>query len=41
MVSIGLGGEDDSHAANAIMANTAPVSDSSIFFIVTISLDGR
>jgi hypothetical protein len=40
MVSIGLG-DEDSHAANAIMANTDPATASSIFFVVTISSDGR
>jgi hypothetical protein len=41
MVSIGLGGDDDWHAANAIIANKAPVTESSTLFIVTISLDDR
>jgi hypothetical protein len=41
MVSIGLGGEDDSHAANAITANAAPATASSRFFIVTISLEDK
>jgi hypothetical protein len=41
MVSIGLGGDDDSHAANAIMANTDPATASSILFIVTFFFDDR
>jgi len=41
MVSIGLGGDDDSHADNVIMANRAPATESSILLIVTISLNDR
>jgi hypothetical protein len=41
MVSIGLGGDDDSHAVNVIIANRAPATESSILLIVTISLNNR
>jgi len=41
MVCIGLGGDDDSHADNVIMANRAPATESSILLIVTISLNDK